>query len=102
MSTGRRPEHIPLGELWPGMSLPEKPPEAPGFGISHLVATVYGDDIPQMRTRAMERARELYGNEAELRVVRTSAVRTTISGMGRGKFTCDITVRCLDFPGEAL
>jgi hypothetical protein len=66
-------------------------------GPDLLDASGRGDSLPEMRASAMAKARKLYGPDAELRVDHASPVRTYGTG-----FTCCFTIRCLNFPGEAL
>lgn len=66
-------------------------------GPDLLDATGRGDTLPEMRAIAMAKARKLYGDDAELRVEDAGRVRSYGTG-----FTCVFTIRCLNFPREAL
>jgi len=92
----------------PSRRAPERPQApAPGQeqerrpgGPDVLEATVYGDGIPALERAALEQARELYGESAELKVERVGTIQTWSTG--KGAFTACIRVRCLNFPGLSL
>lgn len=66
-------------------------------GPDLLEATGRGETLPEMRAAAMAKARALYGQDAELRVESAGRIRTYGTG-----FICMFTIRCLNFPREAL
>jgi|SRR5580765_190191 hypothetical protein len=66
-------------------------------GPDLLVATGRGGTLPEMREHALGKARVLYGQDAGLAVEHVSRVIT----IGRA-FMADFTIRCTDFPREAL
>jgi hypothetical protein len=68
-------------------------------GPDVLDASVRGAGLPEMREAALAKARELYGDEAGLRVERASKVWSYASG---APFGCTFTIRCTDFPAEEL
>lgn len=67
-------------------------------GADTLCAQVYGDSIPALKLAALDKARELYGPDAELRIEGTGAINT--SSLGEGKFWAYVTVRCLNLLEE--
>jgi hypothetical protein len=72
-------------------------------GPDVLSAFVYGDDIPALKMAALDKARELYGPDAHLRIERVGQISAmTIRHMieTRGKFAATILVRCLNLPDE--
>lgn len=65
-----------------------------------LRARVYGDTIPAMKLAALDKARQLYGPDAQLRIEGTGTIDTSISGEPGRVFTTTVTVRCLSLPAE--
>jgi hypothetical protein len=70
------------------------------YGPDLLIADVFGDSVPALKTAALDQARELYGEDAELAVERVGTIKTS-AFPGRGKFETWVRVRCLNFPGKA-
>lgn len=68
-------------------------------GADVLRAYVHGNSIPELKLPALDKARELYGQAARLRIEHTGPVSTSPTSR-RGKFTAEVTLRCLSLPEE--
>ena len=73
--------------------------ETRASGPDILNARVQADSIPQMKLAALDQARELYGPDAQLRIVGLDEIYTSHSPED-GKFWTTVTVRCLNLPAE--
>jgi hypothetical protein len=70
---------------------------APGPDV--LLARVQGNSIADLKLAALDQARELYGPDAQLRIVGLDNIATGTFPED-GKFRTTVTVRCLNFPDE--
>jgi hypothetical protein len=68
-------------------------------GPDVLDAFVYGEDLLRLKMAALDRARELYGPDAQLQIERVGTIRTS-SVLGRPPFCTNVRVRCLNLPEE--
>jgi hypothetical protein len=68
-------------------------------GPDVLLARVQGNSIADLKLAALDQARELYGPDAELRIVGLDNIATSTFPED-GKFRTTVTVRCLNFPDE--
>lgn len=73
----------------------------PLAGAELLDAWVYGDSIPALTEAALAKARGLYGEDAELEVVRVNHISTT-EFRDKGRYCTHVYVRCLGMPAGAL
>jgi len=61
-----------------------------------LDAWVYGDSIPALADAGLAEARGLYGEDAELEVVRVNHISTT-EFRDKGRYCTHVYVRCLNY-----
>lgn len=61
-----------------------------------LDAWVYGDSIPALTEAALAKARVLYGEDAELEVVRVNHISTS-EFRDKGRYCTHVYVRCLNY-----
>jgi antitoxin (DNA-binding transcriptional repressor) of toxin-antitoxin stability system len=74
-----------------------------------LIATVKAGSLPGLRKAAMADARELYGEQAELRIEHSGPVYSyrsaghygSLEGIGELRFRAEVVIRCLNYPSEA-
>lgn len=78
---------------------PPAQPGGHGAGAELLNAWVYGDGIPALREAALAEARNLYGQDAELEVLRIGPI-TSSTVSSRGRFCTHVLVRCLSMTGQ--
>jgi hypothetical protein len=63
-------------------------------------AKAHGNSIPQIKLAALDKARELYGADAALRIEGLEEISTSWGDSEDGKFWTWVTIRCLNLPEE--
>lgn len=67
-------------------------------GPDVLFAVVHGNSIPELKMAALDKARDLYGPDAQLQIERVENVATSVAA--EGSFRAYVYVRCLNLPEE--